>query len=134
LPLCYLALAIQMIGWALLNILALFEFKKLKSEHLGTVIPQRFGVVNGVALAYGLGFALMGGFFMEEIVHTTSWTGYFILIYFFALFLISFGYWITMFIVRKKAKFRKDDWIRYAIAIVGGLVLGIIVYAIVGVH
>ena len=134
LPACYFALAMQMIVWTLLDILALFEFSKLKSEHLGTVIPQRFGIVNGLTVAYGLGFALMGGFFMEQIIYATGWTGLFVFIYMFALFLISFGYWITIFIVRKKARFRKDDWVRYAIAIGGGLILGITVYALMSVH
>lgn len=127
---CLLALTCQMVVWLGLDVLAFFEFGKLKSEHLGTVIPQRFGVVNTLTLEFGLGFALMGEFFMTEVVGAGDWSGYVFLIYMFALFLISVGYWISIFITRKKAKFRKDDWVRYAIAFAGGLVLGIVMYAI----
>ena len=127
---CLIALLCQILFWALLNVLAFFEFKKLKSEHLGTVIPQRFGVVNSTTLMYGLGFALMGEFFMAEVVHSGGWLGYIMFVYVFALFLISFFFWISIFIIRKKARFRKDDWMRYAIAIVGGLVLGVVTYSV----
>ena len=126
-----LALLLQLLFWGGLTVLAFFEFRKLKSEHLGTVIPQRFGVVNTLTLTCMLGFALLTEFFTDLVIMERNWYAWMILIFALAYFLISVIYFVFMFVVRKKAKFRKDDWIRYAIAIGGGIILGMAVFGIV---
>jgi hypothetical protein len=126
-----LALILQLLFWGGLTVLAFFEFRKLKSEHLGTVIPQRFGVVNTLTLTCMLGFALLTEFFTDLVIVEHNWYAWMILIFALAYFLISVIYFVFMFVVRKKAKFRKDDWIRYAIANGGGIILGMAVFGIV---
>lgn len=125
-----IAFACQFIVWGGFAVLGFFEFKKMKSEHLGTVIPQRFGVVNTLTLTALLGFALMTQTVMGEIAN-----GYFyafeLPLFLFSYFIISVIYFVAIFIVRRKAKFRKDDWVRFAIAIVGGIILGAAMYGIV---
>ena len=126
-----LALLLQLIFWGGMTLLAFFEFRKIKSEHLGTVIPQRFGVVNSLTLTFMLCFALLTEFFTDEVIVNGYWQAYMLLIFALAYFLISVVYFVFMFVVRKKAKFRKDDWIRFAIAIGGGIILGMAVFGIV---
>ena len=78
-----------------------------------------------------LGFALLTEFFTDLVIMEHNWYAWMILIFALAYFLISVIYFVFMFVVRKKAKFRKDDWIRYAIAIGGGIILGMAVFGIV---
>ena len=126
-----LALSLQLIFWLGMAVLAFFEFRKIKSEHLGTVIPQRFGVVNTLTLTAMLGFALLSEFFTDQVIIGNYWFASMILIFALAYFLISVIYFVCVFVVRRKAKFRKDDWIRFAIAIGGGIILGMAVFGIV---
>ena len=126
-----LALLLQLIFWGGMTLLAFFEFRKIKSEHLGTVIPQRFGVVNSLTLTFMLCFALLTEFFTDEVIVNGYWQAYMLLIFALAYFLISVVYFVSIFVVRRKAKFRKDDWIRFAIAIGGGIILGMAVFGIV---
>ena len=126
-----LALSLQLIFWLGMAVLAFFEFRKIKSEHLGTVIPQRFGVVNTLTLTAMLGFALLSEFFTDQVIIGNYWFASMILIFALAYFLISVVYFVCVFVVRRKAKFRKDDWIRFAIAIGGGIILGMAVFGIV---
>lgn len=126
-----LALLLQLIFWGGMTLLAFFEFRKIKSEHLGTVIPQRFGVVNSLTLTFMLFFALLTEFFTDEVIVNGYWQAYMLLIFALAYFLISVVYFVSIFVVRRKAKFRKDDWIRFAIAIGGGIILGMAVFGIV---
>ena len=126
----FIALPCQLIFWGGLCVIAFFEFKKLKSEHLGTVIPQRFGVVNSLTVLFVLGFALLTEFSMDVFEETTNWYASIVFIFVFAYFLLSVLFFIFVFVLRRKAKFRKDDWVRYAIAIGGGLVLGILMLSI----
>ena len=126
-----LALALQLLFWLGMAVLAFFEFRKIKSEHLGTVIPQRFGVVNTLTLTAMLGFALLSEFFTDQVIIGNYWFASMILIFALAYFLISVIYFVCVFVVRRKAKFRKDDWIRFAIAIGGGIILGMAVFGIV---
>ena len=125
------ALLLQFIFWGGMTLLAFFEFRKIKSEHLGTVIPQRFGVVNSLTLTFMLCFALLTEFFTDEVIVNGYWQAYMLLIFALAYFLISVVYFVSIFVVRRKAKFRKDDWIRFAIAIGGGIILGMAVFGIV---
>ncbi|MBR5990859.1 MAG: hypothetical protein IK034_03375, partial [Bacilli bacterium] len=111
-------------------VLALFEFMKIKSENLGTVIPQRFGVVNSLTLLSMLSFALMTQLVMADICNGSSMYAYEFILFAFAYFLISVFYFVAIFIVRRKAKFRKDDWIRFAIAISAGIVVGVAMFGI----
>ena len=124
-----IAFLCQFLFWGGLCVLAFFEFKKIKSEHLGTVIPQRFGVVNSLTFMYMLAFALMTELVMADLTNSIAYAYEFIL-FAFAYFLISVFYFVSIFIVRRKAKFRKDDWIRFAIAIAGGIVLGVAMFGI----
>lgn len=126
-----LALSLQLLFWLGMAVLAFFEFRKIKSEHLGTVIPQRFGVVNTLTLTGMLGFALLSEFFTDQVIIGNYWFASMILIFALAYFLISVVYFVCVFVVRRKAKFRKDDWIRFAIAIGGGIILGMAVFGIV---
>ena len=126
-----LALSLQLLFWLGMAVLAFFEFRKIKSEHLGTVIPQRFGVVNTLTLTAMLGFALLSEFFTDQVIIGNYWFASIILIFALAYFLISVVYFVCVFVVRRKAKFRKDDWIRFAIAIGGGIILGMAVFGIV---
>lgn len=126
-----LALLLQLIFWGGMTLLAFFEFRKIKSENLGTVIPQRFGVVNSLTLTFMLSFALLTEFFTDEVIVNGYWQAYMLLIFALAYFLISVVYFVSIFVVRRKAKFRKDDWIRFAIAIGGGIILGMAVFGIV---
>ena len=126
-----LALSLQLLFWLGMAVLAFFEFRKIKSEHLGTVIPQRFGVVNTLTLTAMLGFALLSEFFTDQVIIGNYWFASMILIFALAYFLISVVYFVCVFVVRRKAKFRKDDWIRFAIAIGGGIILGMAVFGIV---
>ena len=126
-----LALTLQLLFWLGMAVLAFFEFRKIKSEHLGTVIPQRFGVVNTLTLTAMLGFALLSEFFTDQVIIGNYWFASMILIFALAYFLISVIYFVCVFVVRRKAKFRKDDWIRFAIAFGGGIILGMAVFGIV---
>ena len=126
-----LALSLQLLFWLGMAVLAFFEFRKIKSEHLGTVIPQRFGVVNTLTLTAMIGFALLSEFFTDQVIIGNYWFASMILIFALAYFLISVIYFVCVFVVRRKAKFRKDDWIRFAIAIGGGIILGMAVFGIV---
>lgn len=126
-----LALSLQLLFWLGMAVLAFFEFRKIKSEHLGTVIPQRFGVVNTLTLTAMIGFALLSEFFTDQVIIGNYWFASIILIFALAYFLISVVYFVCVFVVRRKAKFRKDDWIRFAIAIGGGIILGMAVFGIV---
>lgn len=126
-----LALGLQLLFWGGMTVLAFFEFRKIKSGHLGTVIPQRFGVVNTLTLTAMLGFALLSEFFTDQVIIGNYWFASMILIFALAYFLISVIYFVFVFVVRRKAKFRKDDWIRFAIAIGGGIILGMAVFGIV---
>ena len=121
-----IALGCHLVFWVLLDLLALFEFKKLKSEHLGTVIPQRFGAVNALTLTFFLGFAGMGELLVSSLSSIIgSYLGFLIFV---AIFLIGLFYWIFIFVVRRKAKVRTDDIIRFAIALFGGFCFGLILY------
>ena len=125
-----IAFLCQFLFWGGMVVLAFFEFKKIKSENLGTVIPQRFGVVNSLTLLSMLSFALMTQLVMADICNGSSMYAYEFILFAFAYFLISVFYFVAIFIVRRKAKFRKDDWIRFAIAISAGIVVGVAMFGI----
>ena len=125
-----IAFLCQFLFWGGMVVLALFEFMKIKSENLGTVIPQRFGVVNSLTLLSMLSFALMTQLVMADICNGSSMYAYEFILFAFAYFLISVFYFVAIFIVRRKAKFRKDDWIRFAIAISAGIVVGVAMFGI----
>ncbi|MCR5693132.1 MAG: hypothetical protein K6G74_04110 [Bacilli bacterium] len=118
-----IALSIHLAFWLLLDFLALTEFKKLKSEHLGTVISERFGAINTLTLTFFLGFAGMG-----EVIINTGYFGFIQFIFFVALFIISLFFWIFIFVIRRKAKFRSDDIIRFSIAFFGGICFGFLLF------
>ena len=125
-----IAFLCQFLFWGGMVVLAFFEFQKIKSENLGTVIPQRFGVVNSLTLMYMLFFALMTQLVMADLCNGYSVYAYEFILFAFAYFLISVFYFVSIFIVRRKAKFRKDDWIRFAIAIGAGIVVGVAMFGI----
>ncbi|MBR6225990.1 MAG: hypothetical protein IKQ78_02130 [Bacilli bacterium] len=125
-----IAFLCQFLFWGGMVVLAFFEFKKIKSENLGTVIPQRFGVVNSLTLMSMLSFALMTQLVMADICNGSSMYAYEFILFAFAYFLISVFYFVAIFIVRRKAKFRKDDWIRFAIAISAGIIVGVAMFGI----
>ena len=123
-----LALLGNVIIWGGMDVLAYFQFKKLKSEHLGTVIPQRFGAVNSITLVYFLIYALAGGLFVYLIMNPYGFAYLIAFLYLLGAFLIMCTYWIAIFVVRRKAKFRRDDWVRFIIAMLGGFAFGVVVY------
>ena len=125
-----IAFLCQFLFWGGMVVLAFFEFKKIKSENLGTVIPQRFGVVNSLTLLSMLSFALMTQLVMADLCNGYSVYAYEFILFVFAYFLLSVFYFVAIFIVRRKAKFRKDDWIRFAIAISAGIVVGVAMFGI----
>ena len=127
-----IALFFQLLFWGGMVVVALFEFKKMKSEHLGTVISERFGAVNSLTFITLLCFAAFTEFTVDNIIAREGWKyAYLDLIFAFAYFLLSLFYFIFVFIVRRKAKMRKDDWVRFAIAIGGGIVLGAAMFGII---
>jgi hypothetical protein len=86
-------------------------------------------VVNSLTLMYMLAFALMTQLAIADLSNSYLYAYEFIL-FAFAYFLISVFYFVSIFIVRRKAKFRKDDWIRFAIAITAGIVVGVAMFGI----
>lgn len=112
-----LILLINFIVWVGLNVFGYQRFIKMKSEHLGTATMESFAGPDAHAVLFFLCF-----FFCGMGLHPSQINMY-ILTYFIAFLVI---YWISLFILRRKITFRKDDLIRFVISLVTGVFLGML--------
>lgn len=117
------------LAWVGMCVFALTQFKKLKSEHLGTAIMEKFGALNMFVVLSFLGYIFLG-FFLGMIMDSPGNLLSNLLFTVFLIVLIGsiIIYWIAIFSMRKKIKFLKEDLIRFAISIVPSQIFGIIIY------
>ncbi len=113
-----LSLLINLAIWCGFSYLGYRRFLSLKSEHLGTASMELLAGPDGHAAFFGLIYIFVG-----SILYVWSLTDMLAIM---ALLTASIGYWVSLFVLRRRIAFRKDDLIRFAIAIVGGVIIGIL--------
>jgi len=109
---------------------ALRQFQKLKSEHLGTAQMEKYGSINVFVVASFLDYTFMGMLIGYIMIGVSYLSALLFVIYFLVLVASIIAFWIMVFMQRRKIRFLKEDLIRFAIATVPALILGVIIYAI----
>lgn len=119
-----LSLGINFVIWAGLLFFAYTRFIKMKSEHLGTASMEPFAGPDAHATAFGFVFIFIGALITLAIKDG----GFLQFLVVIAVLGVLIAYWVSVFILRRKIVFRKDDLIRFAISSLGGIAIGVILY------
>lgn len=115
-----ISLLINFVIWACLCYASYGRFKNLKSEHLGTAFMEKLGGPDAHFAFFGMIFIEIGALLGETIGEDV----YLMQLFLVALFGTVIAYWVSLFVLRRKIIFRKDDVIRFVIAAAGGVILG----------
>lgn len=122
-----LVLAINLVFWLAVGYVALLQFEKLKSEHLGTTQMETLGAKNFFVVAAFLGYVYLG-LLLGATLDSGLLDEILLPIYFIVFLGSVIVYWITTFGMRKKIRFLKEDLIRFAIAVIPSQIIGLIIY------
>lgn len=117
-----IAIVINLVIWLVISYVAYRRFISLKSEHLGTASMEKLGGPDAHVTFFGMIFIEVGSLFGEAIEINLTLLQVFAI----AALATSIAYWVSLFVLRRKIIFRKDDVIRFAIAAIGGIVLGLV--------